>query len=46
VTAFLLAAMLVAYYYAHVPGTVFAMMLMLEGIARFVLEMLPRRARR
>ena len=41
VTAFLLAAMLVAYYSTpHVPGMVFAMMLTLEGIARFVLEML------
>src|SRR6185295_18864361 len=40
-TAFLLAALLVAYYtLPHTPGTVFAMMMVLEGIARFVQELL------
>ena len=41
ITALLLAAMLVAYYsIPHTPGMVFAMMMVLEGIARFVLELL------
>jgi phosphatidylglycerol---prolipoprotein diacylglyceryl transferase len=40
-TAFLLAAMLVAYYtMPHAPGMVFAVMMILEGIARFTLELL------
>jgi phosphatidylglycerol---prolipoprotein diacylglyceryl transferase len=41
ITALLLAAMLVAFYsIPHTPGMVFAMMMVLEGIARFVLELL------
>jgi phosphatidylglycerol:prolipoprotein diacylglycerol transferase len=41
ITALLLAALLVAYYsLPHVPGHVFALMLMLEGATRFLLEML------
>ena len=41
ITALLLAAMLVAYYsLPHTPGSVFAMMMVLEGIGRFVLELL------
>jgi phosphatidylglycerol:prolipoprotein diacylglycerol transferase len=41
VTAWLLAALLVAYFtLPHVPGRVFALMLMLEGTSRFLLEML------
>jgi phosphatidylglycerol:prolipoprotein diacylglycerol transferase len=40
-TALLLAAILVAYYSTpHTPGMVFAMMMVLEGIARFILELL------
>ena len=40
-TALLLAALLVAYFtLPHVPGRVFALMLMLEGMTRFLLEML------
>lgn len=40
-TALLLAALLVAYFTVpHVPGRVMALMLMLEGTARFVLESL------
>jgi phosphatidylglycerol---prolipoprotein diacylglyceryl transferase len=40
-TAFLLAALLVAYFtIPHTPGSVFALMMVLEGIARFVLELL------
>jgi phosphatidylglycerol:prolipoprotein diacylglycerol transferase len=40
-TAWMLAALLVAYFtLPHVPGRVFALMLMLEGAARFVLESL------
>jgi phosphatidylglycerol:prolipoprotein diacylglycerol transferase len=40
-TAFLLAAMLVAYFSTpHTPGMVFAMMMVFEGIARFILELL------
>ena len=40
-TAWLLAALLVAYFTVpHVPGRVMALMLMLEGAARFVLESL------
>jgi phosphatidylglycerol:prolipoprotein diacylglycerol transferase len=40
-TAWLLAGLLVAYFtLPHVPGRVFALMLMLEGAARFVLESL------
>jgi len=39
-TAFLLAALLVAYLtMPHMPGRVFALMCMLEGISRFLLEM-------
>jgi len=39
-TAFLLAAMLVAYFTVpHTPGMVFAVMMIFEGIARFVLEL-------
>jgi len=41
ITALMLAALLVAYFtLPHVPGRVFALMLMLEGAARFVLESL------
>ena len=41
ITAWMLAALLVAYYtLPHVPGRVFALMLMLEGASRFVLELL------
>ena len=41
ITAWMLAALLVAYFtLPHVPGRVFALMLMLEGAARFVLESL------
>jgi phosphatidylglycerol:prolipoprotein diacylglycerol transferase len=41
ITAFILAAMLVAYYsMPHTPGMVFALMMVLEGIARFILELL------
>jgi phosphatidylglycerol:prolipoprotein diacylglycerol transferase len=40
-TALLLAALFVAYYsLPHVPGHVFALMCMLEGATRFLLEML------
>src|SRR5438874_11315617 len=40
-TALLLAAILVAYYsLPHVPGHVFALMCLLEGATRFLLEML------
>ncbi|HEX3356624.1 MAG TPA: prolipoprotein diacylglyceryl transferase [Tepidisphaeraceae bacterium] len=40
-TAFLLAGLLVAFFsIPHAPGTVFALMMVLEGIARFVLEIL------
>jgi len=40
-TAFLLAALLIAYFsLPHVDGRVFALMMILEGIARFVLELL------
>ena len=40
-TAFFLAALLVAYFTTpHPPGMVFALMLVLEGVSRFVLEML------
>jgi phosphatidylglycerol:prolipoprotein diacylglycerol transferase len=39
-TALLLAAMLVAYFTVpHTPGMVFAVMMIFEGIARFVLEL-------
>jgi phosphatidylglycerol---prolipoprotein diacylglyceryl transferase len=39
-TALLLAAALIAYFtMPHTPGMVFAVMMILEGIARFVLEM-------
>jgi phosphatidylglycerol:prolipoprotein diacylglycerol transferase len=39
-TAFLLAALLVAYFtIPHTPGRVFALMMILEGIARYVLEL-------
>jgi phosphatidylglycerol---prolipoprotein diacylglyceryl transferase len=41
ITALMLAGLLVAYYsLPHVPGHVFALMLMLEGATRFLLEML------
>jgi prolipoprotein diacylglyceryltransferase len=41
ITAWMLAALLVAYFtLPHIPGRVFALMLMLEGAARFVLESL------
>jgi phosphatidylglycerol---prolipoprotein diacylglyceryl transferase len=41
ITAWMLAAMLVAYFtLPHVPGRVFALMLMLEGATRFLLELL------
>ncbi|MGH7214965.1 MAG: prolipoprotein diacylglyceryl transferase [Tepidisphaeraceae bacterium] len=41
ITAWLLAGLLLAYFtLPHVPGRVFALMLMLEGISRFVLELL------
>ena len=41
ITAWIIAALLVAYFtLPHVPGRVFALMLMLEGAARFVLESL------
>ena len=41
VTAWLLAALLVAYFtLPHAPGRVFALMMMLEGGTRFLLEML------
>lgn len=40
-TALLLAALLVAYFtIPHIPGRVFALMLILEGTTRFILEML------
>jgi phosphatidylglycerol---prolipoprotein diacylglyceryl transferase len=40
-TAFLLAALLIAYLgLPHIDGRVFALMLILEGIARYVLEMI------
>jgi phosphatidylglycerol---prolipoprotein diacylglyceryl transferase len=39
-TAFLLACLLLAYFtMPHAPGRVFALMLMLEGASRFILEM-------
>ena len=41
VTAFLLAGLLLAYFtLPHAAGHVFALMMMLEGVARFILEML------
>jgi phosphatidylglycerol:prolipoprotein diacylglycerol transferase len=41
VTCFILAALLVAYFsMPHLAGRVFALMLMLEGLTRFLLEML------
>jgi phosphatidylglycerol:prolipoprotein diacylglycerol transferase len=41
ITAWLLAALLVAYFtLPHAPGRVFALMMMLEGATRFLLEML------
>jgi phosphatidylglycerol:prolipoprotein diacylglycerol transferase len=41
ITCFILAALLVAYFsMPHVAGRVFALMLMLEGLTRFLLEML------
>jgi phosphatidylglycerol:prolipoprotein diacylglycerol transferase len=41
ITALLLAALLVAYFtLPHVPGRVFALMLILEGMTRFLLELL------
>jgi prolipoprotein diacylglyceryltransferase len=41
VTAFLIAAFLLAYFtLPHVPGRVFAAMMMIEGVFRYVLEML------
>jgi phosphatidylglycerol:prolipoprotein diacylglycerol transferase len=40
-TAFLLAALLIAYLgLPHIDGRVFALMLMLEGLARYILEMI------
>lgn len=40
-TAFLLAALLIAYLgLPHIDGRVFALMLMLEGVARYILEMI------
>jgi phosphatidylglycerol:prolipoprotein diacylglycerol transferase len=40
-TAFLLAGLLIAYFtMPHIDGRVFALMLMLEGVARFVLELI------
>ena len=47
VAAFLIAAFLLAYFtLAHVPGRVFAAMMIIEGIFRYVLEMVPRGAGR
>lgn len=41
ITAFLLAALLLAYYATpHIAGRVFALMLVLEGASRFLLELL------
>jgi phosphatidylglycerol:prolipoprotein diacylglycerol transferase len=41
ITCFMLAALLVAYFsMPHLAGRVFALMLMLEGLTRFILEML------
>jgi len=41
ITCFILAALLVAYFsMPHLAGRVFALMLMLEGLTRFMLEML------
>jgi len=41
ITAWLLAALLVAYFtLPHAPGRVFALMMVLEGATRFLLEML------
>ena len=41
ITCFILAALLVAYFsMPHLAGRVFALMLMLEGLTRFLLEML------
>jgi phosphatidylglycerol:prolipoprotein diacylglycerol transferase len=41
ITAWMLAGLLVAYFtMPHAPGRVFALMMMLEGAARFVLELL------
>ena len=41
ITCFILAALLIAYYsMPHTAGRVFALMLMLEGATRFILEML------
>jgi phosphatidylglycerol:prolipoprotein diacylglycerol transferase len=41
VTAFLIAAFLLAYFTVpHVPGHIFAAMMMIEGVFRYVLEML------
>jgi phosphatidylglycerol:prolipoprotein diacylglycerol transferase len=41
ITAFLLASLLIAYFsLPHVDGRVFALMLILEGFARFVLELI------
>jgi phosphatidylglycerol---prolipoprotein diacylglyceryl transferase len=40
-TAFLLAGLLIAYFtLPHIDGRVFALMLILEGIARFILELI------
>ncbi len=41
ITAFLLAGLLIAYFsLPHVAGRVFALMLILEGLGRFVLELI------
>ena len=41
ITAWLIAAVLIAYYtLPHVPGRVFAMMVMIESPTRYILEML------
>src|SRR5207248_2033995 len=41
ITCFILAALLIAYYSTpHIAGRVFALMLMLEGATRFILELL------
>jgi phosphatidylglycerol:prolipoprotein diacylglycerol transferase len=46
-TAFLLAGMLFAYFtLPHVPGRVFALMMAVEGVCRFLLELLRAEPRR
>ena len=47
ITAFLIAAFLITCFtLPHAPGRVFAAMLVIEGISRFLLEILPHRASR